>query len=116
MSLTFWAQIIPGIIVSLVSLFVAWVVKKAVKKIGDTIATREFVTEFVLKALADHEATMTVKLNEALTKANLQSVTNADVEVRLRRIEEAFNVRIRQSFGGESQSQPMHHSSPTGVP
>ena len=105
MNLQFWTQIVPGVVVTLMSILVAWIVKQAVGKIQETIATKEFV----VAVIKDHEATMMLRMTELINKASLQSITNADIEARMRRIEEAFNVRLRRSFDtGEEHQQQQH--------
>lgn len=82
-----WTAIVPGIIVSVVSFIVLWVVKRAAQALKDTwenLATRDFVST----TLAEHRKAMLQEIEQVLLKFTAQDRRNADVERRLRRIEQ----------------------------
>jgi hypothetical protein len=83
--LSYWPQIGTGIVVSVCSAIVALVVQRAAKKLED-VATKSFVRD----AMGEHE----VRMRQMFVDVSLQSVTNADIEFRMRRIESAVGVEI----------------------
>lgn len=84
------SQVLPGIIVSICSIFITWLVKRTAKKIIETIATRDFV----VAALADHKATMMEEITRMFVSSSQQQLTNADMERRVRTLEEYYGVKI----------------------
>lgn len=85
-----WPQVITGIVVSICSAIVTMLVQKATKKL-ENVATKDFVSE----QLSSHGDKLKTEIGDMFVRASTQSVFNSDVEARLRRVEDAFGVRLR---------------------
>lgn len=85
-----WPQVLTGVIVSICSAIVVLIVQRTSKKL-ENIATKDFVRD----SLVTHGLQLEQKIGEMFVRSNFQQVVNADIEGRMRRVEEAFGVSLK---------------------
>lgn len=98
-----WPQVIAAAVVSVCSGAVTLTVKTAAKKL-ENVATKDFVTNLI----TTNTTQLKMEIGEMFVRANAQALVNADVEARVRRVEEAFGIKLQQivnSGGLSSASQ-----------
>lgn len=85
-----WPQVGAAAIVSICTGIVTFAVKRATKML-ENVATKEFVTV----SLATHGTLLKTEIGEMFVRSSSQSLVNADVEARIRRVENAFGVKLQ---------------------
>ncbi len=86
-----WPQVVAAGVVSVCSAIVTLIINSAAKSLKN-VATKEFVTQ----ALVTHGSNLKIEIGDMFVKASAQAIVNADVEARIRRVEQAFGVKLQK--------------------